>query len=346
MPHIFATAVVPLTTLCFVAGALRAQGVVPPFRVNLLNPVPGLSAPLVPGTNVQQVNFVHLPTDPPQVFLCTMTVAGLPAQYGGLGGTDLLSGSYNALTDTFTPTAEASALNTAGTEFGLMVHHTALYAVFDRLPGQPWLAARAAVGMPWQIVGQMASLGVQPYYDPALADVNGQTHLPLKSRARDARRPRSARAASVEGFLAGDGPFVRVESRRHVQPRKVGRHRDLPCERGTQLAHVGEHLRDGGEERRRARTVEFGVGVQRPRKHRHRPRRGVRLFRKIADRRREKVGAFPTTRGAPTFLSSYFSATAQWVGFIPTRSAVGTRVVMRRMVISRMRARMLALISW
>ena len=47
----------------------------------------------------------------------------------------------------------------------------------SRLPGQPWLASRAAVGMPWQIVGQITPLPAQAYYDPALADFNGQTHL-------------------------------------------------------------------------------------------------------------------------------------------------------------------------
>ncbi|MEZ5964898.1 MAG: hypothetical protein R3F56_13745 [Planctomycetota bacterium] len=166
-----------LPTLSLLVAPLCAQGVVPPYQVSTTNPLPGLSVPAVPGTNVQQVHFVHLPSDPPNVFLCGLTVAGLGAGFGGAGGSDLLSGSYDVLTDTFTPNTEAAALNTTGTEFGLTIHHTGLYAVFDRLPGQPWLASRAAVGMPWSIVGQITALPGQAYYDPSLADYNGQTYL-------------------------------------------------------------------------------------------------------------------------------------------------------------------------
>jgi hypothetical protein len=173
----FPTVLCSFSALFAVSAALAAQGLVPPYRVSITNPLPGLSVPRVPGSNVQQVHFVHLPNDPPNVYLCSMTVAALPAGFGGVGGTDLLTGRYDALTDTFTPNNEAAALNTAGTEFGLMVHHTGLHAVFDRLPGQPWLASRAALGMPWQIVGQFAALSPQSYYDPALAEFGGQPHL-------------------------------------------------------------------------------------------------------------------------------------------------------------------------
>jgi hypothetical protein len=122
--------------------------------------------------------MIHLPTDPPNVFLCGATVgAGLPPALGGVGGSDVVSGSYDVLADVFTPNGEAAALNTGGTEFGLMLHHTGLFAVIDRLPGQPWLASRTAIGQPWQIVGQFSQLPAQSYYDPALADFQGQTWL-------------------------------------------------------------------------------------------------------------------------------------------------------------------------
>jgi hypothetical protein len=49
--------------------------------------------------------------------------------------------------------------------------------VFDRLPGRPWLAARNAIGQPWQVVGQFTQLPSQPFYDPSLADYRGQTWL-------------------------------------------------------------------------------------------------------------------------------------------------------------------------
>lgn len=157
------------------ANPLLAQGVVPPFTVSVTNPLPGLSVPNVPGTNVQQVHMVHLPADPPNVFLCGMTAAGLPATFGGAGGSDVLAGKFDVLTNVFTATAEAGALNTTGTEFGLMFHHTGNYAVFDRLPGLPWLARYTAGA--WAIVGQITGLPAQSYYDPALADFEGQTYL-------------------------------------------------------------------------------------------------------------------------------------------------------------------------
>lgn len=173
----FSIALLALCSSLLSASALGAQGVVPPFRLNITNPQPGLSTPAIPGTNVQQVYLVHLPSDPPNVYLGALTVAGLSAGFGGVGSTDLLAGRYDVLTDVFTPNSEAAALNTTGTEFGLMYHHTGLHAVFDKLPGQPWLAARAALNSPWQIVGQITGLPGQSYYDPALADFNGQTYL-------------------------------------------------------------------------------------------------------------------------------------------------------------------------
>lgn len=157
--------------------ALLAQGVVPPVQINQVNPLPGLSTPAVPAASVQQVHTVHLPTDPPNVFYVAMTVTGLGAANGGVGSSDLLTGRYDVLTDTFTPNNDAAALNTASQEFGLMVHSSGLFASFDRLPGAPWLASRPALGQPWQIVGQISPIPSQSYYDPAVATYQGQVHL-------------------------------------------------------------------------------------------------------------------------------------------------------------------------
>lgn len=156
---------------------LCAQGEVPPPQIGQTNPLPGLKPPAIPGTNVQQVHMIHLPGDAPNVFHTALTVAGLPAANGGVGGTDLLTGKYDVLTDTFTPNTEAAALNAAGTEFGLMFHHTGLHAVYDRLPGPPILAKRASLGSPWQVVGTITGLPSQSYYDPALATFKGRTYL-------------------------------------------------------------------------------------------------------------------------------------------------------------------------
>lgn len=173
------TAPIPTSVLafCAIAASLIAQGVVPPLVTSVVNPLPGIGAGTVPASDVQQVSFVHLPTDPPNVFYCGMTNSVLSPSYGGVGGTDVLCGSYDVLTDTFTPNNDAAALNTTGTEFGLTIHSSGLLAVFDRLPGAPWLASRAALGQPWQIVGQFSALPSQGYYDPSLATYRGQLHL-------------------------------------------------------------------------------------------------------------------------------------------------------------------------
>lgn len=167
----------PLTGLVL-SASLLAQGAVPPFEILQTNPLPGLSPPLgsVGVAQVQQVCLIHLPSDPPSVYQCGLTVTSL-FSYGGVGGSDLLAGTYDVTTDTFTPNSEAAALNTAGTEFGLQIHRSGLLAVFDRLPGPPHLATRTAVGLPWVDVGAINPLPSQSYYDPSLADYHGQTWL-------------------------------------------------------------------------------------------------------------------------------------------------------------------------
>jgi hypothetical protein len=163
--------------LLALAPSLVAQGVVPPFQIGSTNPLPGIGATALPVTSVQQIHAIHLPSDPPQVFLCGITATGLAPANGGVGGQDLLTGRYDALTDTFTPDNDAAALNTSGTEFGMMIHSSGLYAVFDRLPGPPQLATRPNLNSPWQWVAAISGLPSQSYYDPALADVNGVAHL-------------------------------------------------------------------------------------------------------------------------------------------------------------------------
>ena len=154
-----------------------AQGAVPPYTITVTNPFPGLSVPNVPGTDIQQVNFIHLAGDPTNLFRFSMTCSALSGTYGGVGGTDVVTGTYDCLTNVLTPNNEAAALNTSGTEFGLMVHHSGLYAVLDRLPGPPQFAYRTALGQPWQLRGPVSPIPSQSYYDPSLADYNGQTYL-------------------------------------------------------------------------------------------------------------------------------------------------------------------------
>ncbi|MBI5852680.1 MAG: hypothetical protein HZB39_16835 [Planctomycetes bacterium] len=157
--------------------SLVAQGLVPPYTIARTNPFPGLSIPAVPGSSVQQVNMIHVPGDLPNVFLCSVTVTLLPAANGGRGGTDVLLGRYDVLANTFTASNDAAAMNTTGTEFGLMLHPSGLYAVVDRLPGPPQLASRPNLTSPFTMVGPVSPIPSQSYYDPALANYRGVPHL-------------------------------------------------------------------------------------------------------------------------------------------------------------------------
>src|SRR3990172_10926690 len=143
--------------LCFVSltTSLMAQGVVPPFQTGQVNPLPGLSAGSLLVGDVTQVHLIHLPNDPPSVFYCALTVR---ATFSPNSNLDLLCGSYDVLTDTFTPNNEAAALNTTGREIGMTVHHSGLLAVFGRVNGWAWLASRPAIGQPWQVVGQIGQV--------------------------------------------------------------------------------------------------------------------------------------------------------------------------------------------
>jgi len=174
-----------LLALLYVAplAPLLGQGVVPPFQLGQVHPLPGLNAGSVPASEVHLVHMVHLPGDPPSVFYCAAAVAGLSPAYGGVGGfNDLLCGSYDVLTDTFIPNNEAAALNTIANDVNMSLHHTGLFAVFERgfassLMAEAWLVSRPAIGQPWQIVGRIAPLPPQGPYFPALADYQGQPHL-------------------------------------------------------------------------------------------------------------------------------------------------------------------------
>lgn len=163
-------------TLVVLSAALLAQGAVAPFQLSQTNPLPSLSPGVIPATQVQQVCMVHLAGDPPNIYQCGLTVVGLVG-YGAVGGSDLLYGTYDVVTDTFTPTSEAAGLNTAGTEFGLQIHSSGLLAAFDLLPGLPHLATRTAIGQPWVDAGVINGLPTQSYYDPSLADYHGQLYL-------------------------------------------------------------------------------------------------------------------------------------------------------------------------
>ena len=168
--------ILPLLTSLFLAAAGAAQGSVGPGEWDATRAAAGLSPASLGVNGVHQVHMVRLLEDPAGMWRCALTVDGLPLSRGGRGGLDLLSGLYDPAADRFVADGHAAPLNTAGDEFGLMLHAEGLLAAFERA-GQVVIARRADVTTPWNALGAVRNLPPQPYYDPALANVDGELHL-------------------------------------------------------------------------------------------------------------------------------------------------------------------------
>ena len=69
------------------------------------------------------------------------------------------------------------------------------------------------------------------------------------------------------------------------------------------------------------------------------------LLGNVADAHGQQIGALGDYLGAPMEPSSYRIATAKWVGFITTKSALGTAFTLLRSAMSRCLRRILALTS-
>ena len=120
--------------------------------------MPGLNPTVIPVGSVRYAHFVHLPNDPAGLFYGALTVTALPTSLGGVGLTDLVCGYYDVVADTFTPNSDAAALNSLGHDFLMTIHHSGLFAVFDRYNAWAWLAARTSLTQPWQVVGMIANV--------------------------------------------------------------------------------------------------------------------------------------------------------------------------------------------
>lgn len=165
---------------CLVMGASagRAQGIVPPFRLGLINPIPGLGSAPIGVASVSNASFARLPGLSPGMFYASLTVTGLPPAMGGVGWSDLLCGYYDAAADIFTPNSDAAGLNTATHDQFMSVYHNGLLAVFDRYGSFPLLASRTSVSQPWQVVGPIGNvLPGQSTFNPSIVDYRGQTYL-------------------------------------------------------------------------------------------------------------------------------------------------------------------------
>jgi len=162
---------------CRITCAQGGHGIAPPRPVSTASPVPQLNPPVVPAREVRTFWLGHLGVDRPGLFTTAMSVDGLAAQLGGVGGRDLLTGKFDPAAGTFVPDARAAALNTVGDEIGLQLHQNGLYAVFERPGTGVFLARRNGPNDPFFLMGQVAGLPESAWYDPALADVFGEMHL-------------------------------------------------------------------------------------------------------------------------------------------------------------------------
>lgn len=199
------------TVACYVLAAslAPAQGVVAPFRLGLVNPIPGLASAVVGVGSVVHASFVHLPSDPPGVFYGALTVTGLSPTMGGVGTIDLLCGHYNAAADVFIPNNDAAALNTGGHDQLMSVRHDGLFAVFDRQNSWPRLASRSAIGQPWQVVGPIGNVPPgQSTFNPSLVLYRGQPHLVFNYLSGIAMQPIDLAAPQLTGPLYQPMPIV------------------------------------------------------------------------------------------------------------------------------------------
>lgn len=188
----------PFLASLVLAAAGAAQGSVGPGQWHATHSAAGLSPARLGVSGVHQVHMVRLLEDPAGQWRCALTVDGLPLSRGGQGGLDLLSGLYDPAADSFVPDGQAAPLNTPGDEFGLMLHAEGLLAAFERT-GQVIIARRADVSAPWNALGPVRNLPPQSYYDPALANVDGQLHLLFDNAPRIDMVPIELVAMSLVG---------------------------------------------------------------------------------------------------------------------------------------------------
>ncbi|MEZ5990174.1 MAG: hypothetical protein R3F30_13860 [Planctomycetota bacterium] len=129
----------------------------------------------VPMAAAVQISNFTLPGDGVGVFTTCITGTSLPTTYGGAGGYDLLIGTWDRNTGKYTPTSEAAALNTTGTEFGLMIDPTGRYCVYDSATSVMFSMRTkpgTAFGTPVAVSGPTAT-----YVDPSLGYIGGKLFM-------------------------------------------------------------------------------------------------------------------------------------------------------------------------
>lgn len=136
----------------------------------------------IPLTSLTQISHNQLPGNAAGIFTTCATGSGLTAAAGGVGGSDVWIGVWDSNTGKMTSTQQAAALNSTGTEFGLMLDPTGRYAVFDRSSG-PQFSVRPAPGLPFPAPVPILDAGTATtwsggaYVDPSLGLVGGKLKL-------------------------------------------------------------------------------------------------------------------------------------------------------------------------
>lgn len=175
-----------LSSTLLLAGLLSAQAAPGKFRAekgnNYFKVTTTSAAGNIPFGAIDQTFHIQLPGNKPGVYTTCMSGTSLASTAGGVGGEDVWIGVWDRTTGKVISTAQAKALNTTGTEFGLMLDPTGRYAVFDRASG-PYFAKRNAPGLPFPAPVAINDAGTGTgwtggsYIDPSLGMVGGKLKI-------------------------------------------------------------------------------------------------------------------------------------------------------------------------
>ncbi len=170
---------IPLAGLLLAAGAF-AQGQVVPPKLTAFAKDAIFNSPNVPGTTFSQIHIIPYPGQMGKYIVAITVNSGLPQSWGGVGGSDLLTGVYDVKTNKFTPDKNAAFLNGSKAEFGLTLYHNGLIAFFESSSAgtySPYLATRTSLNQPFKVAGQIANMPKQSYWDGSLANLGGKIHV-------------------------------------------------------------------------------------------------------------------------------------------------------------------------
>lgn len=112
-------------------------------------PSPILFNPIVPGTDIQQISLVKLPHNSEGEWTAAMTVAALPATFGGDGvSTGVVVGDYDPHQGIFLASNDVNALNSNQDDGHISLSPAGHHALVQR-PDGTYLASRTSLDLPF-----------------------------------------------------------------------------------------------------------------------------------------------------------------------------------------------------